>query len=134
MKRVLCIVGSMDAGGAESILMKIYRSLDKRNYQMDFAVTKDGFYDDEIKSYGGKIFFITPKTKGLFKNFFSIKKLVKKENYKYVFRASQHSLSALELLAAKLGGAENCIYSSSSSGTTSKSFKIRLLHISFINV
>ena len=132
MKRVLCIVGSMDAGGAESILMRIYRNLDKRNYQMDFAVTKDGFYDDEIKSYGGKIFFITPKTKGLFKNFFSIKKLVKKKNYKYVYRASQHSLSAMELLAAKLGGARNCIYYSSNANTTSGKKLGRIIHWLFV--
>ena len=49
MKRTLCIVGSMNAGGAETFLMKVYRKLDKTKYQMDFAVAieEKGYYDDE---------------------------------------------------------------------------------------
>ena len=39
MKRLLCIVGIMDAGGAETFLMKLYRQLDKSKYQMDFCVS-----------------------------------------------------------------------------------------------
>lgn len=120
MKRLLCIVGSMNAGGAETFLMKIYRKLDKTKYQMDFAVaTKDkGFYDDEILKMGGKIFHITPKSEGFFKNFNSIKKLVHDEGYASVLRTSQHSLSALELFAAKLGGAKKRVFRSSNSNTT----------------
>lgn len=120
MKRLLCIVGSMNAGGAETFLMKIYRQLDKTKYQMDFAVAvqEKGFYDDEIISMGGKIFHITPKSEGLIKNFRSIKRLVKDEKYQCVLRTSQHSLSALELLAAWMGGAKTRVFRSSNSNTT----------------
>ena len=71
MKRLLCIVGGMNAGGAETFLMKMYRQLDKTQYQMDFAVAieEKGYYDDEILSMGGKIYHIVPKTKGAYKNF-----------------------------------------------------------------
>lgn len=117
MKRLLCIVGGMNAGGAETFLMKIYRGLDTANYQMDFAVAVDGVYDNEIKSMGGRIYHITPKSKGAVKNFFSIKNLVKEHQYKYVMRVSQHSLSSLELLAAKMGGAEVLAFRSSNSNT-----------------
>ena len=60
MKRLLCIVGSMNAGGAETFLMKMYRALDREKYQMDFAVAElgKGFYDDEIISMGGNIYHI----------------------------------------------------------------------------
>lgn len=120
MKRLLCIVGSMNAGGAETFLMKLYRQLDKTKYQMDFAVAvqEKGFYDDEIISMGGKIFHITPKSEGLLKNFRSIKRLVKDEKYQCVLRTSQHSLSALELLAAWMGGAMTRVFRSSNSNTT----------------
>ncbi len=119
MKRLLCIVGSMDVGGAETFLMKIYRKINKENYQMDFCVAKQdkNFYEDEIMSLGGKIYRIIPKYKNTLKNFHDIKKVVKENNYKYVLRISQHSLSALELLAAKLGGAKVlCFRSSNTSG------------------
>ena len=95
---------------------------------MDFAVAEDGAYDSEIISLGGKIYKITPKSKGALKNFFDIKGLVHKEQYKYVLRTSQHSLSALELFAAKLGGAKVCIYRSSNSQTGSNSQLNQLIH------
>lgn len=120
MKRVLCIVGGMNAGGAETFLMKVYRALDKTQYQMDFAVAikEKGFYDDEILSLGGKIFHITPKSRGFLKNFLDIKRIVKENGYKSVLRTSQHSLSALELFAARLGGAKKLVFRSSNSNTT----------------
>ena len=119
MKRLLCIVGSMDAGGAETFLMKVYRSIDKSKYQMDFCVAKKekNFYEDEITSMGGKIYRITPKSRNPFKNFFDIKKIVKDNNYTSVLRVSQHTLSSLELLAAKLGGGKKLVFRSSNSNT-----------------
>ena len=130
MKRLLCIVGGMNAGGAETFLMKVYRMLDTTKYQMDFAVaiTEKGYYDDEISQRGGIIYHITPKSKGLIKNFNSIRKLVKENQYEYVLRTSQHSLSALELLAARMGGARVRAFRSSNSNTTSGSKKQMLLH------
>ena len=130
MKRMLCIVGGMNAGGAETFLMKIYRALDRSQYQMDFAVAvKDkGFYDDEIMSMGGKIFHIVPKSDGFFKNFFDIRRIVKENGYKSVLRTSQHSLSALELLAARLGGAKKLIFRSSNSNTATGNKRDLLLH------
>lgn len=109
----------MDVGGAETFLMKIYRVLDRNKYQMDFCVAKGkkGFYEEEIKDLDGKIYRITPKTKSIFKNFADIRKIVRDNNYKNVIRISQNSLSAIELLAARMGGANNIIFRSSNSST-----------------
>lgn len=130
MKRMLCIVGGMNAGGAETFLMKVYRALDKSEFQMDFAVAvKDkGFYDDEIMSMGGKIFHIVPKSESSLKNFLDIKRIVKDNGYKSVLRTSQHSLSALELLAARLGGAKKLIFRSSNSNTATGNGFSSFLH------
>ncbi len=132
MKRLLCIVGKMDAGGAETFLMKIYRKLDKTKYQMDFCVAQKekGFYDSEIFDMGGKIHYITPKSKNPIKNFLDIKNIVKKNDYKYVLRVSQHSLSNLELLAAKLGGAKKLAYRSSNSNSGGNKINM-ILHYLF---
>lgn len=117
MKRLLCIVGGMNAGGAETFLMKIYRALDKTKYQMDFAVALDGAYDEEIRSFGGIIYKITPKSRGVLKNFNDIRSVVSEGRYETVLRVSQNSLSALELFAAQLGGAKTRCYRSSNSNT-----------------
>lgn len=129
MKRLLCIVGQMSSGGAETFLMKVFRKLDKSQYQMDFCVTAEciGLYESEILTLGGKVYRVPPKTKNVWKNFFGIQKLIKDENYKYVLRVSQHSLSALELLACRLGGARVLAYRSSNS-KTGGDFKCEFLH------
>jgi Glycosyltransferase len=57
MQRVLHIIGKMDRAGAETMLMNLYRNIDREKFQFDFIVfTKDkGNYDDEILELGGKI-------------------------------------------------------------------------------
>lgn len=120
MKRLLCIVSSMDRGGAETFLMKLYRTLDTSKYQMDFCVSKTekGYYDDEIRKLGGKIFTVSQKSKNPIKSFLEVKKIVKENKYESVLRTSQQSLATLDLLAAKLGGANKLIYRSSNAGVT----------------
>ncbi len=57
-KRVLHIVGAMNRGGAEILLMELYRNMDKTKIQFDFIVhgREKGIFDDEIVALGGKIF------------------------------------------------------------------------------
>jgi len=112
----------MNAGGAETFLMKIYRKLDKSQFQMDFCVSseKKGMYDDEIMSMGGEILYTVPKSEQPLKSFLSIKRIVKENEYHYVLRIAQHSLATLDLLAAKLGGAQTLIFRASNSTTCGK--------------
>jgi glycosyltransferase involved in cell wall biosynthesis len=58
MVRVLeCVVG-MNRGGIETLLMELYRRMDRTKVQMDFLVSLDGIYDEEIRALGGKIYTI----------------------------------------------------------------------------
>lgn len=106
-------------GGAETFLMKIYRNIDKEKYQFDFIVSvkEKGFYNDEIESLDGRIYYVPPKSKSFVKSFLGIRKIVKEQKYKYVIRVNEHSLSTLDLIAAKLGGAKILIMRSSNAGT-----------------
>lgn len=56
--RVLHVFGGLDSGGAESRVMDIYRQIDKNKVQFDFLIhtEKKGFFEDEIKRMGGRIF------------------------------------------------------------------------------
>lgn len=56
--RVLQVVAVMDRGGTETMLMNHYRALDRSKVQFDFLVhtQKEGAYDKEILSMGGRIF------------------------------------------------------------------------------
>ena len=58
MIRILHSVSNMDRAGIETMLMNYYRYIDRSKIQFDFLCnkTKPGAYDDEIKSYGGRIY------------------------------------------------------------------------------
>lgn len=56
--RVLHVIGKMDRAGAETLILNIYRNIDRSKIQFDFVVHTNqiGDYDEEIKELGGKIY------------------------------------------------------------------------------
>lgn len=58
--KILHIVGGMNKGGTETMLMNIYRKLDRNLVQFDFLyfTNEETYYDKEILDLGGKIFRI----------------------------------------------------------------------------
>lgn len=107
MKRVLCILSSLDAGGAETFLMKVYRALPPEEYQFDFIVSaKNGCYTREVLERGSRIYAIPERTKDFWGAFRGIWSVVKENNYEVVLKLGENSLAAVDLIAAKLGGAK----------------------------
>ena len=131
LKRILCIVGSLDQGGAETFLMKLFRNLDRTKYMMDFCVMnhKKGAYEEEIATLGGKVYHITSKSENPIECFLQIRNIVKQNLYETVMRINNNSLSSLDLFAAKCGGAKKLVMRSSNANSSSK--KGRILHKMF---
>ena len=67
--RVLHIFGALNPGGVETLVMNIYRCIDREKVQFDFALTegKKSFFDDEVLSLGGRIFYFD-KSKSMQQN------------------------------------------------------------------
>ena len=59
--RVLQVMPAMDAGGMETFVMNVYRTIDREKVQFDFLYHYDKpcFFDDEIRALGGRIFKLT---------------------------------------------------------------------------
>ncbi|MFB4168880.1 glycosyltransferase family 1 protein [Virgibacillus sp. JSM 102003] len=53
--RVLHVVVNMNRGGAETLIMNLYRNIDRSKVQFDFLTCNEGVFDSEIISMGGKI-------------------------------------------------------------------------------
>ena len=70
MIRVLQVLGNMNIGGMESMLMNYYRNIDRSVVQFDFLLSDRGkcFYEDEIKALGGHVYKVTPRRKNPLKN------------------------------------------------------------------
>ena len=60
--RVLNLFTIMNYGGAETMVMNYYRSIDRTKVQFDFMVHREekGVYDDEIEALGGRIYRMPP--------------------------------------------------------------------------
>lgn len=85
-RRVLHVVGTMNMGGVQLMLMNYYRNINKEFVQFDFLVQGEieGFFEKEIIKNGGKIFRIPSMNKNLFKYNVSLWKFFKKHDYKII--------------------------------------------------
>lgn len=100
-ERILHIVGSMDRAGAETMIMNLYREIDRSKFQFDFLCLghKPGDYDSEIESLGGHIVYIN--TDNPITRFLLLWKLLLRDNWQTVHSHTLWS-SGLHILAARL--------------------------------
>lgn len=107
MKRILCILYGLTAGGAETFMMKICRSLPKDKYKIDFIVSEaNGCYEKEALDLGCLIHRIPKRKENFFVALNSIRKIVKEHNYQCVLKLGDNPIAVLDLIAARLGGAK----------------------------
>lgn len=108
MKKILHIVGGMDIGGTETMLMNLYRNIDREKYEFHFIsyYGREGFYDKEIEKLGGKIVSLSfSKRWGALSSILELKRVIKENKYDGVHT---HTLfnCGIGVLAAWLGGAK----------------------------
>lgn len=56
--RVLCVFSTLDRGGAESMVMSLFRHMDREKIMFDFVkhTGQKGAFEDEIKELGGRVY------------------------------------------------------------------------------
>ena len=104
MKRVLQVLGSLQRGGAETLVMNIYRNIDRNKIQFDFIVREnvDDGYEEEVKQLGGRIFVIPSPQKIGLKKCISIHKKIMNEYGPYVaVHSHMNAMSFISMYAAK---------------------------------
>lgn len=106
MRRIVCILSSLGAGGAETFLMKVSRALESEGYQLDFIVSEEGgCYTQEVLDRGGRVYQIPLRTKNLKGAFSGIRRIVRDNDYDVVLKLGETSIAVVDLIAARLGGA-----------------------------
>ena len=102
--RIAQIMGKMDNGGVEAVIMNYYRNIDRSKVQFDFIVDGDSKFipRDEIESLGGRIYIVPPYQK-IGKYISALVKLFKENNYQIV-HSNINTLSVFPLFAAKKAG------------------------------
>lgn len=72
--RIIHMIGSLDIGGSQTMIMNIYRKIDRNRIQFDFIVDHSDqlYFKEEIEKLGGRV-FVMPRFNG--KNIFKFKSL-----------------------------------------------------------
>ena len=101
--RVLHVFGKMDRGGAESLVMTIYRAIDKNVIQFDFLVHSltPGHFDEEIEQLGGRIFRIpAPGISTLLRYCLNVAKTLKYQGPFAAIHSHVHFFSGVVMIIA----------------------------------
>lgn len=107
--RVLHIVGKMDRAGAETMLMNLYRHIDRTQIQFDFITftQEKGDYDNEILALGGRVFPILAKNP--IDRMLKLNRFLSKHSEYQIVHAHMLLSNAFHLLAAKRARVKNLI-------------------------
>ena len=129
--RILQIVPNMQMGGLETLIMNVYRNIDRNKVQFDFLVhyKEKKYFDEEIESLGGKIYRFS------LRNDNNIFKYIKELNYFYkihteykVIHCHMSSIGFINFLVAKKNGIKVRI-AHSHNNLTDKTLKGRIKKI-----
>lgn len=116
--RVLHMIGSLEIGGSQAMIINIYRNIDREKIQFDFVIDQNrgGFFEKEITELGGKIYKM-PSFKGT--NIHEIRKnwdvfFTEHPEYK-ILHSHIRSYASLYIPIAKKHGVKTIIHSHSTS-------------------
>ena len=105
--RVLHVLQRMEAAGVQTLLMNLYRSIDRSKVQFDFLVhyKEHQFFDDEIEALGGKIYRLSVREDYNFIKYCKELDAFFEEHSEYkIVHGHMHSLGAIYLHYAKKHG------------------------------
>lgn len=102
--RVAQVMGMMNSGGVEAVVMNYYRSIDRLKIQFDFFIDETCSFPQqaEIEQFGGRYYFVPPYHR-VIAYIRTLKKLFRQNDYSIV-HAHINTVNILPLLAARLAG------------------------------
>ncbi|EGE54561.1 glycosyltransferase [Streptococcus parauberis] len=133
VKILHCPIGSMNIGGIENMIMQMYRHIDRDKFEFDFLVHDENknFYEDEINSFGGKLYRIDFISKHPIKHVVNFIKFFKKHpEYQIIHIHTTYSIMFVDAMIAKLFDRKVIIHSHNSSAPG----KRKIIHKLFKNI
>ena len=116
--RVLHMIGSLNIGGSQAMVVNLYKNIDRNKVQFDFVIDhpSETYFKETVESMGAKVFEM-PNFRGA--NFIQIKKawnkfFVEHPEYK-ILHSHVRSYASLYIPIAKKHGVKTIIHSHSTS-------------------
>ena len=129
--RVLHVVGNMNAGGLETLIMNWYRNIDREHIQFDFLTNTSqiGYYEKEILAMGGRVYHTTfIDDKNIFKYRADVRRFFAEHREFSVVHGHHSALGSTYLKEAKRAGIP-CRISHSHIASYSKTVKGMVKHV-----
>jgi glycosyltransferase involved in cell wall biosynthesis len=115
--RVLHVVVNMNRGGAETLIMNLYRNIDRTKVQFDFLTCREGVFDTEINELGGTVHQIPYiNDVGHLGYIKSLNQFFLENNDYKIVHSHLNKMSGLVIRAAKKNGIRYCISHSHNTG------------------
>lgn len=110
-RKVLHVVSGMNRGGVETLIMNIYREMDKTVYQFDFVMYNQNkcHYEEEIRTLGGNIFRLPPYQKNFPGYIYGLYNTIKKNGPYIAIHSHLYHFSGIVLKISKMAGIKNRI-------------------------
>ncbi|MFZ3577247.1 glycosyltransferase family 1 protein [Virgibacillus sp. DJP39] len=100
--KILHVVVNMNRGGAETLIMNLYRNMDRKKVQFDFLTCKEGVFDTEIREMGGIVHRIPYLTEvGHFGYLRELDRFLEANSGYKIIHSHMDKMSGLVLRAAK---------------------------------
>lgn len=117
VERILVLINTLNVGGAETFIMKVFRAIDREKIVFDFLINskEEGAYEKEVEALGGRVYHGYFKVEHPIKNLAKVYQTVRRGGYKKVFVFTQHPITFLNLLMATLAGAKTRVVRSTNS-------------------
>lgn len=103
--KILHIVPNMNVGGLETLIMNIYRNINREKIQFDFLehYIEESAYDEEIKKLGGKIYhFSFRNDNDLIKYIKDLNKFFREHKEYKVIHCHMESVGAIVFIIARM--------------------------------
>lgn len=117
--KVLHVVGALNMGGAETMIMNIFRNIDRQKFQFDFFLSGNsgGYYESEVLELGGKIFNVGRRKKNIAKYCVELYRLIRKEKYDVIQVHGTDAMDGLPIFISWFAGAKKrCLFSHNTDG------------------
>lgn len=104
--RILHVFSWFDQGGIENFVMNVYRNIDRSKIQFDFAfpINKKGYFDEEAKSLGAKIYLFDSEKISVGNYYRNLKRIIKDNGPYTAVHSHVYYFSGVVLTIAKLCG------------------------------
>lgn len=125
--KVLHIVGALNLGGAETMIMNLFRNIDRSRFQFDFYLSGNtgGFYEAEALELGGRIKNVGRRKKHPVRYCTELFRLIRKEQYDVIQIHATDAQDGLPAVVARIAGAKRvCLFSHNTAGQSLRRQKI----------